>query len=90
MPPADFFLAEFPAQVDNPTITDMREVAQPKIDVLYYDSQLMNRMKVDADVLEAFHIGYACWCPTPETGIRRCFSRLIASSHKDGFTFLDG
>ena len=90
VPPADFFLAQFPAQVDDSTLTDMREVAQPKIDVLYHDSQLMDGVEVGADVLEAFHVGYTRWCPASKTRVGRCFAHLLAGSHQDGLTFPDG
>jgi|GEM_PF-4375029 len=56
VPPADFFLTKFPAQVDDSTVTDVWEVAQPKVDVLYNHSQFMDSMEIDTDVLEAFHV----------------------------------
>jgi hypothetical protein len=90
VPPADFFLAQFPAQINDSTITDMRKVTQPKINVLNNDPQFMDGMEVDADVLEAFHVGCANWCSASVTGIGRCLAHLLAGAHKDGFAFPDG
>jgi hypothetical protein len=90
VPPADFFLAQFPAQINDSAITDMRKVTQPKINVLNNDPQLMDGMEVDADVLEAFHVGCANWRSASVTGIGRCSAHLLAGAHKDGFPFPDG
>ena len=69
MPPAYIFLAELPAQIDDSTITDMREIAQPKIDIFDDDSQFMNRMEVGADVLEALDVMDANRRTAPKAGV---------------------
>jgi hypothetical protein len=51
VPPADFLFAEFPAEVDDPTVTDMREVTQAEIDVFDDDPKLRDGAQGTADIL---------------------------------------
>jgi hypothetical protein len=69
VPPAYFFLAELPAQIDDSTIADMRKIAQSKIDIFDDDSQFVDCMEVRADVLEALDVMDANRRSPPEVGI---------------------
>ena len=88
MPPEYFFLAELPAQIDDSTITDMREIAQPKIDIFDCDSQFKDRMDVGADALEALDVMDANRRTATQAGVGRRFPHFLACSKEDRFPLL--
>ena len=83
VPPSYFFLAELPAQIDDSTITDMREIAQPKIDIFDDDSQFKDRMDTGADVLEALDVMDANRRTATKAGVGRRFPHFLTGS-KEG------
>lgn len=90
VPPPDFFLAEFPAQIDDSTVSDMWKIAQPEVDVFDDDSQLMDGAEACADVLKTSDV----MNPDRRTASMGCIGRslldFLMSSKEHGFSPLDG
>ena len=78
MPKAYLFLAELPAQIDDSTVTNMRKIAQPKIDIFDDDPQFMDRKEIGADVLETLHVMGPDRGTAPQAGLSRCFPHFLA------------
>jgi hypothetical protein len=90
MPPADLLFAELPAQIDDPAVTEMREIAEPEVDVFDDDPQFMDRAEAGADVLKTLDIMGADCCAASVVGVGRGFLNFLASLHQDPFSLKDG
>ena len=53
MPPANFLFSELPAEIDHSSVTKVGEVTEAEIQVLHQDPELLNRLKIYADLLKA-------------------------------------
>lgn len=57
MPPPNFALSKFPAQIDDSSIQQVRKVAEPHIDILDEHAHFLDNLEVLADLLQCSDIG---------------------------------
>ena len=56
MPPFYFLFPELPAEEYNATITEVREVAKPHVQIFDEDPHFLNGLEVGADLMEARNV----------------------------------
>jgi hypothetical protein len=68
MPPANFLLSKFPAEIDHSSVTKMRKVTEAEIQVLYQYAKFLNRLKIHTDLLKTQYIEVSNGTATTELG----------------------
>src|SRR5213593_2267014 len=59
MPPSNFALSKFPAQIDDSSIQEVRKVAEPHIDILDEHAHFLDNLEILTNLLQRSDIGGA-------------------------------
>ena len=81
MPPFYFLFPELPAEEYNATITEVREVAKPHVQIFDEDPHFLNGLEVGADLMEARNVQRAY---PASAAIRRLSARFSNIVHRTG------
>lgn len=90
MPPPDFFLAKFPTQINDSTVSDVWKIAQSEVDVFDNDSQLVDGAEACADVLKTVDVMNSDRRTATIDCIGRSLLDFSTSLKEHGFSPLNG
>ena len=85
MPPTNFFLAKFPAQIDDSSPSLTGEIAKSEVNVFDDDSQLVNGLQAAADFMESSNIQRSDRAAASRRSVCAGFAHFRFCVRNDGF-----